>query len=165
MNVLASRRLVTAALVLLAVCNVTLLGMLFWLNRCNMQGQPGAGRFGAHQPFVESLALSKSQALSFRQLRQQHFMKVKPLMGSIALLKQQLVEESLKENPDNKKIETIASTIGNHQVTIERELALHFHELAGVCTPAQRDSLKQVLNQITAHRQTMRMNRWIEQRQ
>ncbi len=165
MNFLASRRLVTAAFVLLAVFNVTLLGMLFWQNRCSVPTISGGDRFGAHAAFVESLALSKSQALSFRQLRQQHFIKVRPQMESIALLKQQLVEESLKENPDKKRVETIASSIGNHHVTIERELALHFHELAKVCRPAQRDSLKQVLNQITAHRHARRMNQWIEQRQ
>jgi hypothetical protein len=165
MNVLASKRLVTVALVLLAVFNMTLLGVLFWQNTCRVRTIPGGDRFGSHTAFVESLALSKSQALSFRQLRQQHFIKVRPEMESIALLKQQLVEESLKANPDNKILGTIALSIGNHQVTIERELALHFHALAKVCTPAQRDSLKQVLNQITVHKHAMRMNRWIEQRQ
>ena len=165
MNVLASKRLVTAALILLGVCNVTLLGVLFWQSSCKVRTIPGGNRFGSHAAFVESLTLSKSQALSFRQLRQQHFIKVRPEMERIVLLKQQLVEESVKEYPDNKKLETIASSIGNLQVTLERELALHFHELAKVCRPAQRDSLKQVLNQITAHKHAMRMNRWIEQRQ
>jgi len=164
MNLLDSRRLVTAALVLLALFNVMLLGLLFWQNRCSIPILPGGGRFGAHQPFVKSLALSNSQALSFRQLRQQHFIKVRPQMESIARLKQQLVEESLKERPDTNKIGIIATAIGNHQVSIEHELALHFHELAKVCTPAQRDSLKQTLNQIAAHKHSLRMNRWIDQR-
>ena len=165
MNFLASKRLVTAALVLLAVFNVTLLGLLFWQNTCRVRPTPGGHQFGAHPAFMESLSLTPSQAVSFRQLRRQHFLKVRPEMESIALLKQQLVEESLKENPDKAKLEIIASGIGSRHIALEREIAVHFHELAKVCTPAQRESLKQVLNQLTAQKHAMRMERWMEQRQ
>ncbi|TLU53510.1 MAG: periplasmic heavy metal sensor [Chlorobium sp.] len=165
MNFLASKRLVTTALVLLAVFNVALLGLLFWQNTCRVRQTPAGHQFGFHPVFEKSLALTPSQALSFRQLRRQHFIKVRPEIESIALLKQQLVEESLKENPDNTKLDNIASSIGFRQIALERELAEHFHELAKVCTPTQRDSLKQILNQLTAHKQAMRMGRWMEQRQ
>lgn len=79
-------------------------------------------------------------------------------MESIGLLKKQLVEESLKDNPDAKKIEAIAAEIGSHQAAIERDLALHFHELSKICTPEQRDSLKIVLNRITSHKHSIRMD-------
>ncbi len=157
MNFLASKRLVTTALVLLAVFNVTLLGLLFWQNTCKVQPTPGGHQFGVHPAFMESLALTPSQALSFRQLRRQHFLKVRPEMESIALLKQQLVEESLKENPDKAKLEIIASGIGSRHIALERELALHFQELAKVCRPEQRDSLKQVLDRMVTRKHAMRM--------
>ncbi len=156
MDFLTSKRFVTTALVLLVLLNVTLLSVLWWQN--THQLQPPTRQFNRQLSFGESLSLNKSQAASFSTLRQNHFLKVRPEMESIGLLKKQLVEESLKDNPDSKKIETIAAEIGAHQAVIERDLALHFHELAKICTPEQRDSLKQVLNRITSHKQSRRMD-------
>ncbi|MEI8102369.1 MAG: hypothetical protein WCG61_02450 [Chlorobium sp.] len=164
MNFLASKRLVTAALVLLALCNVTLLSVVLWQKSCGLRNPPGGSQYGHHRTFIESLALNKSQALSFSKLRQEHFNKVRPEMESIILLKKELVEESLKSRPEGNKIDTLVSRIGAHQMSIERELAFHFHELGKICTPTQCDSLKELLNQISAHKHAMRTERWIEHR-
>jgi len=64
----------------------------------------------------------------------------------------QLIEESLQEKPDAKKIESIALGIGSRQAAIEQKMALYFHELANVCTPEQRDSLKIVLERVSTRR-------------
>ena len=156
MDFLTSKRFVTTALVLLVLLNVTLLSVLWWHN--THQPEPPNRQFNRPLSFGESLSLSKSQTVSFRTLRQEHLLKVQPEMESIALLKKQLVEESVKEKPDTKKIEAIAGEIGAHQAAIEHDLALHFHELAKICTPEQRDSLKQVLNRITSHKHARRMD-------
>ncbi len=157
MDFLTSKRFVTTALVLLVLLNVTLLSVLWWQN--THQFEPRIRQLNRPLSFGESLALSKSQAASFSTLRQNHFLKVRPEMERIGLLKKQLVDESLKDNPDTKKIEAIAAAIGSHQAAIERDLGLHFHELAKICTPEQRDSLKIMLNRITSHKHSMRMDR------
>ncbi len=157
MNCLASKRLVTAALVLLAALNIMLLGILFWQNSCGRLPLSGRGQFNQQNSFIEPLSLSSSQTATFRKLRQDHFLKVRPEMEGITLLKKQLIEVSLQEKPDAKKIEELSGSIGIHQVAIERELALHFHELAKVCTPEQRDSLKQMLDRMATHKHAMRM--------
>jgi len=137
---------------------------MLWLQNTHQSGflSIGGHKFDRRHSFIESLSLSESQRISFRKLRSEHFLKVSPEMENIALLKQQLVEESLKNKLDTKKIEELASNIGYQQAIIERELALHFHELAKVCTPEQRDSLKKVLDRIATHNHFMRMNRSIE---
>ena len=161
MNFISSKRFISIALVLLALCNITLLGVL-WLQNSHrlpqLLHQRDRGRLDS---FIETLGLTDSQNLTFRKLRKEHFLKVRPEMETITVLKTQLVEESLKDHPDSKKIETIAAGIGFHQTSIERELALHFHELAKVCTPEQRDSLKKVLDRIATSRHSMRMERSI----
>ncbi|MEI7694843.1 MAG: periplasmic heavy metal sensor [Chlorobium sp.] len=164
MNFLVSKRLATAAFILLAVCNVTLLGMVLWQHDCPVRLRHGGNQAGLQRAFIESLGLSKSQALLFSKLRQEHFLKVRPEMESITSLKRELVDESLKRDPDLKKIDTLAANIAFHQATIERELAFHFHELGKVCSPVQSDSLKQLLNRIAAHRHAMRIDRWSEHR-
>ncbi len=163
MDFISSKRFVSVALMLLALCNVTLLGVLWWQNAHRQEPlfSQRHHNFGRQNSFIEPLALTESQNLTFRKLREKHFLKVRPELEAITLLKTQLVEESLKDNPDNKKIETITAEIGLHQTSIERELSLHFHELAKVCTLEQRDSLKKVLGRIATNRHVMRMERSI----
>ena len=150
MNILTSKRLVTTALVMLALLNITLLGVL-WLQNTNgpLAGHEGPGHRHHQFSFTRQLALNESQTASFSKLRQEYFLKIGPEMQAIGLLKKQLVGESLKERPDTKNIERLALSIGAHQAAIEQTLALHFHELAKVCTPEQRDSLKTVLERIS----------------
>ncbi|MFZ4525817.1 MAG: periplasmic heavy metal sensor [Chlorobium sp.] len=162
MNFISSKRLVSIALVLLALCNVMLLCVL-WLQNSHRLAPflPQRHHNGRPNSFLVTLGLTESQNLTFRKLREEHFLKVRPEMETITVLKRQLVEESLKDHPDGKKIETIAAGIGFHQTSIERELASHFHELAKVCTPEQRNSLKKALDRIATGRHSMRMERSI----
>ena len=87
MDFLTSKRFVTTALVLLVLLNVTLLSVLWWQN--THQLQPPTRQFNRQLSFGESLSLNKSQAASFSTLRQNHFLKVRPEMESIVLLKKQ----------------------------------------------------------------------------
>jgi Spy/CpxP family protein refolding chaperone len=153
MNILTSKRLVTTAFVLLALLNVTLLGMLWWQNSNRLfPGHMARNHHNREFSFTRQLALSESQTVSFGKLRKEHFLKIEPEIQAIGLLKKQLIEEALKDSADTKKIEVIAENIGSHQAAVERDLALHFHELAKVCTPEQRDSLKIVLERIATRK-------------
>ncbi|MEI8033042.1 MAG: periplasmic heavy metal sensor [Chlorobiaceae bacterium] len=161
MDFLTSKRFITAALVFLVVVNAALLGVLWWQHSCR-QAYPRfheGGRFNREAQFTGPLRLSESQATSFRTLRQAHFQQVMPEMQAIALLKKQLLEVSLAEKPDAKKIAGIASAIGARQATIERLQASHFSELAKICSPLQRDSLKTVLERIAMRRLSNRAER------
>lgn len=162
MNFLSSKRFVTTALALLVVLNITLLALLWWQNagRERTFFMHGERQFNRKLSFTGPLALSEAQAITFRRLRQEHFLSVRPEMESIALLKKQLVEESLNEKPDNQKIEALAEKIGAHHASVERSLALHFNELAKVCSPAQKDSLKKMLGNMATRRFHDGNGRW-----
>jgi Spy/CpxP family protein refolding chaperone len=150
MNFFTTKRLVATAFILLAILNITLLGMLWW------QGTSEPLQRGGHHNrqliFTRQLSLNESQTASFGKLRREHFLKVEAEMQAIGLLKNQLIEESLQERPDTKKIEAIALGIGSRQSAIEQKMARYFHELAKVCTPEQRDSLKIVLERVAKGR-------------
>jgi Spy/CpxP family protein refolding chaperone len=150
MNFFTTKRLVATAFVLLAVLNITLLGMLWWQS--TNDPRPRGGHYNRQLFFTRQLSLNESQTASFDQLRQEHFRKVEAEMQAMGLLKKQLIEESLQERPDTKKIEAIAVSIGSHQTVIEQKMALYFHELSKVCTPEQRDSLKIVLERVATRR-------------
>jgi len=80
-------------------------------------------------------------------------------MEAITNLKVALVEESFNATPDTIKIANMALALGSRQAKIETELAMHFHDLAEVCTPAQRDSLKAVLEQLATKKLILRQTR------
>ncbi len=77
MNILDSKRLVTTALVLLAVLNVTLLATLWWRESSRLL--PGTESVIHHKKRVSltrQLGLNESQTVSFDRLRKEHFRKV-----------------------------------------------------------------------------------------
>ena len=160
MNFLSSKRLITTALVLLVVLNVTLLTILWWQNTQRSEFMPGGHHFNHESFFARELALNESQTISFEKLRQEHFLKIRPEMEAIAPLKKQLVTESLKDKPDTKKTDSLVAAIGLHQAAIERELVLHFHQLSRLCTPEQRGRLKEVLENMATRRMHGGKGRW-----
>ncbi len=162
MDFMTSKRFMTTALVFLVVLNITLLGMFWWQGAHQpFQGSPISTReFNHHPSFTAQLGLTEAQALSFRNLRQEHFRKVAPEMEAIAQLKTQLLDESLIAKPDPKKIAMLAEKIGTNQAAIERKLALHFNALAQVCTPEQRNTLKKVLERFATRRLFGRNEHW-----
>ncbi len=162
MDFLSSKRFITATLAILIVMNVALLGLLWWQNIHKPEERQIriTREYKRQIYFTGPLALSEEQSLRFRKLRQEHFRTVKPNIQAIAELKKELVKESIKEKPDTLKIKSLAGRIGTRQAVIEKELALHFHELAMVCTPPQRDSLQKILERIATRKANVRKERF-----
>jgi Spy/CpxP family protein refolding chaperone len=150
MDFLASKRFVTTILIVLVILNVTLLGFLWWQNSSAPKYSyiTVARHFTKPVVLKPELALTQAQQQQFTRLRQQHFRKTMPELQKIVSLKKELVNEAVRTDIDTVKIARIAEEIGMHQAMLERSLALHFHELAEVCTPAQRDSLKTMLGHL-----------------
>jgi uncharacterized membrane protein len=162
MDFLSSKRFVTIALVLLVILNVTLMGVLWWQNFVNKSYRSvevtrfysGTGPRGGNE-----LALTNQQRAEFRRLRREHFRKTMPSVQKIIEFKKEIISEAVKTNPDKTKLAAIADSLGKRQAWIEKDLALHFHELATLCTPAQRDSLEKLLSNIYTVRY-QKMNSW-----
>lgn len=154
MDFLASRRFLTAAVVLLVAINMALAGVLWWQNidGRNRSAAPRKGGYGRNLAARPELKLNESQKLSFIRLQGEHFRQAGPQIREIMDLKKALVEEAVKSAPDTSKIGRIADEIGVRQSRLERNLARHFNQLSMVCTPEQRDSLKKVLGKFSAGR-------------
>lgn len=153
MDFLTSKKVITILLAFLVILNLTLLGFVWWQNTNRpMPREMSLGNHDRQFSLSRRLALNESQTISFDKLRKEHFLEVGPDIQAISLLKKQLIDESLQERIDTTKIAAISENIGSRQASIEKKLALHFHELAKVCTPDQRDSLKTILERIGKRR-------------
>lgn len=161
MDFFSSRRFVTTVLVVLVLLNITLLGVFWWQN---MQAEKTTPLTITRQVerevyFSMPLSLTEEQARRFKELRREHFLKVRSDIKAIATLKHQIIDEAFMAEPDNEKITRLASELGDHQAVIESELANHFHELAAVCQPAQRDTLRAMLEQLLTRKVSSRERR------
>ncbi|NTU94201.1 MAG: periplasmic heavy metal sensor [Chlorobiaceae bacterium] len=164
MDFLASKRLVTSALVILAILNITLLGALWWQNffSRNVRSVEVREYYSRNVAPSPEDAFSPEQKKKFRALRREHFQKNLPALRQIVTLKQELVDEAVKTNPDTAKISRIADLIGTRQAKLDRNLAMHFHELSSLCTPSQRDSLRLFLGKVY-NRKFEHGSRWIRE--
>ncbi len=164
MDFLTSKRFVTTALVLLAILNITLLAVLSWQNFFaknfhSIEVREYYTRSGGPEP---DMTFSPEQRNRFMRLRREHLRKSLPEIQKMVALKKELIDESVKPAPDTTKIARIADMIGKEQAILERSLSQHFHELAGYCTPAQRDTLKAFLAQVYT-RKYERSSRWMRE--
>ncbi|NTV02496.1 MAG: periplasmic heavy metal sensor [Chlorobiaceae bacterium] len=164
MDFLTSKRFVTTALVVLAILNITLLGVLWWQNIFSKSFRSVEVReyyTRSVSPGPEEI-FSPEQRTRFRNLRRDHFKRSMPEIRKIVALKQELIDEAVKANPDTARIAAIANRIGQQQTLLDRNLAMHFHELSTLCTPAQRDSLKAFLGKVYTRRYE-HGSRWIRE--
>jgi len=143
MDFMASRRIVYTSLGILVILNLGLLGTLWWQN-FRPQEKPEQESF-----FQRKLNLTDEQNARFTELRREHFKASIPLVMQITSLKKELIAESLKEKPDSRTIVMLSDRIGRSHAMLERNLARHFHNMSGVCTAEQRDSLKLILEKAT----------------
>jgi Spy/CpxP family protein refolding chaperone len=163
MDFLSSKRVVSAALVILVILNITLLGVLWWQNSVKSSYRSvevtryyrGRGPSGGGSELV----LTDTQREAFRKLRREHFRKTMPAVQKIIEFKKEMISEAVKPNPDQARIAAIADSLGKHQSWLEKDLALHFHELSTLCTPTQRDALEKLLNNIYTVRY-QKMSSW-----
>ncbi len=164
MDFLTSKRFVTTALVVMAILNITLLGVLWWQNIFSRNFRSVEVR----EYYTRSVGPNPEEIFSpeqrdrFRNLRREHFSKNMAEIRKIVALKQELIDEAVKTAPDTAKIATIADRIGHQQALLDRNLAMHFHELSTLCTPAQRDSLKAFLGKVYTRRYE-HGSRWIRE--
>jgi|WetSurMetagenome_2_1015567.scaffolds.fasta_scaffold821236_1 hypothetical protein len=164
MDFFTSKRFVTTALVLLAVLNVVLLGALWWQNFFSRNFRSVEVREyytrGVQAPPDD--VFTPEQRKQFRKLRKENFVKNMPTLKQIVTLKQELIDEAIKTEPDTAKIARIADMIGAEQAKVDRSMAMHFNDLSKLCTPAQRDSLRIFLGKIYTRR-FEHGSRWIRE--
>ncbi len=128
--------------------------------RCAMPGaamcQPGPGMkpMGGPQGRWENcgatslqkqLGLSEEQNARVEKLCKTHFGAMDTEREKLMTLNQELKTESLKANPDKKKIDDISERIGQQHTAMAHLKSAHLAELASVLTPAQLEKMQGII--------------------
>lgn len=105
-----------------------------------------------HQKFESRMAkklnLNAEQLEEFRNLKQQHMLKIQPLKDSIRQHKWLIHQELFNELPDTLYINALSDSIGKMNAAFEKLNYAHFIQLKKILNQDQLDSFKQVLDDL-----------------
>ena len=138
-------------IVLLAILNISTL-ILLWLGwPSGMAGHEiqTMGKNRRVQRLLEDeLGFDKAQTEKFLQLRRLHTESVRPLQGEIRLLKKQMFDGVLSDNPQPTLSDSLLELTLEKQVELERLTFQYFLDLKKMCTPDQQKKLRLLMHDV-----------------
>lgn len=145
-----SNKILAIAVVVLLLSNIALIAFVL-----KGKEKRTTGPFGGKDPFtvmVEELKMTDQQQTEYKQLREQHFQKVKPLFDSMRAAKSSLYalikEDDSKVN--HSLLNIYSNKIGERQSELDRLMFEHFRNVRKLFTAEQQpkfDSLVQRMMQ------------------
>ena len=124
---------------LLVALNVFTLAALFF-----SRGRRADRRPDTMGLFCRELGLADEQAEQFKQLRQAHFERTRPLFKELRAVQQKMIE-SLGDAPaDSLALRHFTAERTQVMGRIDSLLARHYLDLRAVCAPEQQDKLEAV---------------------
>jgi len=97
-----------------------------------------------HSFLEKELNLSEDQKVKFKELRKEHFSKIKEHHKSIQTLREEMMDTLSNNTPNTEAAENIVNQIGELEAEKEKMLMNHFLKLQAECTPEQREKLASV---------------------
>jgi len=138
-------------IVILVLLNLFTLSTI-WYNQLRRPVRPPREEMRHHRQGLEMLGqklkLTDEQVKIFEGMRQQHFEKMKPLQEEIISVRQQLMDELSKAEPDTALVNILIKSIGDKETVLERNRFEHFMELRSVCTPEQKEKFEILLREL-----------------
>ncbi|MEA3318042.1 MAG: hypothetical protein U9R54_08800, partial [Bacteroidota bacterium] len=98
-------------------------------------------RRGAHDFFVNELDFSEKQLAIFREISQNKYTKIRILINKLNDKRDEMIFELDKENPNMKKLDTIAYEVGNLHVELKKITINHYLEIKDICNIQQKEKL------------------------
>ncbi|NTW24593.1 MAG: periplasmic heavy metal sensor [Lentimicrobium sp.] len=105
------------------------------------EGRDSVAFSSGHAFFIEELGFSETQQSDFRDSRQRFKADAKPLFSEIRQLNSLLIEEIIKESPDQSKLDGISSQTGALHSKVKQLTIKHLLEVKAIATPQQQEKL------------------------
>jgi len=112
-----------------------------WQKRTGRMGKESR-RCAPGTRVKEALGLDDAQQKKLQGLRQKQFAEASKERAQLRSLQQEIRNESLKKNPDNRKIAMLSRKIGDTHAELALRRSSHLREMASVLTPLQMEKMK-----------------------
>jgi hypothetical protein len=144
MDILAKQKFTNVLIIALVIINIGCLSFI-WFNKPGSSiALPPPDRKNVDRFLDKELGLNSDQENKFNEFRREHFETTIKFQNKIGRFKREILAESFNQKPDMQKIAIMTDSIGSLQKGYETFLSEHFQKLASVCTPEQREKLKDI---------------------
>ena len=148
MDFFTKNKMLFWCVIILAVLNVITLTS-FWMGKPPRGPAPDSkGGQDGGKIMAERLHLSAEQARQFEQIRNEHFMRTRPLQDDIHKIRLEILDEIFSSEPNQAKIQNLLAEISSKQDLFEKYLFAHFQELKNTCNEDQAKELKIMLRDL-----------------
>lgn len=145
-TVTAKNRVLIIMVVILLLTNVLMLFFFLWLkpgHSHDWRGKRGVAVF-----LEEQVGFTGDQMKSYQQLREQHWGRMKPVLGDIRSTKERFYNLLARTEVSDSVLQRAADSIGYRQSAIDLLTFQHFREVRALCTPEQRPRFDSLVHQV-----------------
>lgn len=158
MNYFDKNKILTAAVILLLVINIGILGLL-WFDRKpghdkripplenHHPPEGGTSNAGPKDFIINELELSKDQISEYENLIEEHQSDMKKIREKIREKKEDLWNSFEKNSNDTAEAKRLASEIGADQNETELITYRHFQKVKNICTEEQKKKLDKIIKE------------------
>lgn len=91
-----------------------------------------------------ALKLTPQQSEQFREIRQNHILRMKPVRDSIRQIRKFMGDELISEQPDVARLDSVADVLGLWHAKVRKMYIAHFFEFKALCNPEQQKILGKI---------------------
>ncbi len=146
MDYFTKNKMLFWCVIVLVILNIATISSI-WLKKAPSSKSPAGpgGKPDGQKIMAEQLGLSTEQAEQFEQIRNEHFMRTRPLQRQMHEIRLEILDEMFAAEPDEVIIADLLKELNDSQSQFEECLFTHFQELKDACTPEQTEELEYML--------------------
>ncbi|ASZ11589.1 periplasmic heavy metal sensor [Chitinophaga pendula] len=145
-TVTAKNRILIIMVVILLLTNLLMLFFFVWLKPGSRHD--GRGKRGVAIFLEEQVGFTEDQMKSYQELREQHWGRMKPVLGDIRTTKERFYNLLARAAVPDSVLQQAADSIGRRQSAIDLLTFQHFREVRALCTPEQRPRFDSLVHQV-----------------
>ncbi len=146
MDYITKNKIATFLIVMLCCTNIAV--VVFLLKVFPGPDRGPHGQMMMRDPMADRLNLTEEQLKQIRSLRWEHDKQLHKLFEKTDSLKKQMVGFVFEDQPDQQKINEIASELGRMNAEFELSQMHNMQEIIKILTPAQVTEFKRAMDEI-----------------
>ncbi len=141
-------KVLSVLVIILLLTNLLLLFFFVWNKPDEGVKGPVRGRGEVTQLLEKEVGFSKQQLDQYKQLKDQHWERMKPSFGELRIARDNLYKLLNESSVPDSVVTAAADSIGARQVVIDLQTFRHFREVRSLCTPEQLPRFDSVVQHV-----------------
>jgi Spy/CpxP family protein refolding chaperone len=133
----SGNRILTIAVVLLLITNIALVAFMV-LGRNKQGGRHSTGRGDMAEMMAKELNMTEQQKKDHKQLKEEHFINIRPLLDSVRATKTALFALVKDPSVNDSTVNVYTQEISETQSTIDQLTFAHFRRVRNLFTAEQQ---------------------------